>query len=80
MAAWWWVAILGYIISLATMSTGGRYFSLFLMTSGYAGAHKVEYVSFEVPNMSHRLCADLKLGFECDSTSTCEEIGGDGSG
>lgn len=33
----WWVAILGYIIAVSTFSTGGRYFSMFLMASGYAG-------------------------------------------
>ncbi|KAI9459753.1 major facilitator superfamily domain-containing protein [Boletus coccyginus] len=50
MAAWWWVTILGYIISLATMSTGGRYFSLFLMTSGFAGwALTLNWVSNSIP-------------------------------
>ncbi|KAI9459750.1 major facilitator superfamily domain-containing protein [Boletus coccyginus] len=50
MAAWWWVAILGYIISLATMSMGGRYFSLFLMTSGFAGyALTLNWVSNSIP-------------------------------
>lgn len=34
---WWWVVIVGYIISLSTMSTGARYFSLFLMTTGFCG-------------------------------------------
>ncbi|KAH7926979.1 MFS general substrate transporter [Leucogyrophana mollusca] len=37
MTAWWWVVMVGYIISLSTMATGGRYFSLFLMTTGYCG-------------------------------------------
>jgi len=37
MVVWWWVGILGYIIALATMSTGGRYFSLFLMTLAPCG-------------------------------------------
>jgi MFS family permease len=35
--AWWWVVMVGYIISLSTMATAGRYFSLFLMTTGYCG-------------------------------------------
>ncbi|KIJ65885.1 hypothetical protein HYDPIDRAFT_174700 [Hydnomerulius pinastri MD-312] len=35
--AWWWVVMVGYIISLCTMATAGRYFSLFLMTCGYCG-------------------------------------------
>ncbi|KAF8141262.1 major facilitator superfamily domain-containing protein [Boletus edulis] len=34
---WWWVVIIGYIISLSTMATAGRYFSMFLMTVGYCG-------------------------------------------
>ncbi|KIJ39133.1 hypothetical protein M422DRAFT_60734 [Sphaerobolus stellatus SS14] len=34
-AGWWWAFIVGYIISLATMAVGGRYFSMFLMASGY---------------------------------------------
>ena len=38
-ASWWWLAILGYIISLATMTTGARYFSLFLMSSGFCGPY-----------------------------------------
>ncbi|KAF8448652.1 major facilitator superfamily domain-containing protein [Boletus edulis BED1] len=36
-SAWWWAIIVGYIIALSTMSTGGRYFSLFLMALGYCG-------------------------------------------
>ncbi|KIJ39126.1 hypothetical protein M422DRAFT_175499, partial [Sphaerobolus stellatus SS14] len=34
-AGWWWAFIVVYIISLATMAFGGRYFSMFLMASGY---------------------------------------------
>ena len=37
-AGWWWAVILGYIIGLTTMSTGGRYVGMFLMGAGYAGA------------------------------------------
>lgn len=33
----WWGVILGFIISLCTKSVGGRYLSMFLMASGYAG-------------------------------------------
>ncbi|KLO20543.1 MFS general substrate transporter [Schizopora paradoxa] len=32
----WWSVIVGYIISISTFSVAGRYFSLFLMASGYA--------------------------------------------
>jgi len=33
----WWGVIVGYIIAVSTFSIGGRYFSMFLMASGYAG-------------------------------------------
>ncbi|KAG1740812.1 major facilitator superfamily domain-containing protein [Suillus paluster] len=50
MASWWWVAIVGYIISLCTMNTGGRYSSLFLMTTGYCGfALTLTWVSNAIP-------------------------------
>ncbi|KAH7906339.1 major facilitator superfamily domain-containing protein [Hygrophoropsis aurantiaca] len=49
-AGWWWAVILGYIISLCTMSIGGRYFSLFLMTTGYCGfALTLVWVSSAIP-------------------------------
>ncbi|KAG1900982.1 major facilitator superfamily domain-containing protein [Suillus fuscotomentosus] len=48
--SWWWVVILGYIVSLSTMATGGRYFSLFLMTTGYCGfALTLTWVSNAIP-------------------------------
>ncbi|KZT23600.1 MFS general substrate transporter [Neolentinus lepideus HHB14362 ss-1] len=37
LGVWWWGVMAGYIIGLCTMNTGARYFSLFLMASGYAG-------------------------------------------
>ncbi|KAF8554138.1 MFS general substrate transporter [Imleria badia] len=50
LAVWWWTIIIGYIIALATMSTGGRYFSLFLMSLGYCGfALTLTWVSNAVP-------------------------------
>ncbi|KAJ7643659.1 major facilitator superfamily domain-containing protein [Roridomyces roridus] len=33
----WWLVVLGFVISLATKSVGGRYVSMFLMAAGYAG-------------------------------------------
>ncbi|KAG1742533.1 major facilitator superfamily domain-containing protein [Suillus lakei] len=49
-ASWWWVVILGYVISLSTMATGGRYFSLFLMTTGYCGfALTLTWVASAIP-------------------------------
>ncbi|KJA20090.1 hypothetical protein HYPSUDRAFT_838942 [Hypholoma sublateritium FD-334 SS-4] len=37
LTAWSWGVILGFIISLSTMSLAARYISLFFMASGYAG-------------------------------------------
>jgi hypothetical protein len=37
MMGWWWSVILGFIIALSTMSTAGRYISLFFMASGFVG-------------------------------------------
>ncbi|KAG1740814.1 major facilitator superfamily domain-containing protein [Suillus paluster] len=49
-ASWWWVVIAGYIISLSTMNTGGRYSSLFLMTAGFSGfALTLTWVSNAIP-------------------------------
>lgn len=36
LVSWWWVAMLGYIIGLSTMSIGGRYVGMFLMAAGYS--------------------------------------------
>lgn len=50
LSIWWWGVIIGYIIGLSTMATGARYFSLFLMASGYAGfALTVVWVSNTIP-------------------------------
>ena len=37
--------MVGYIISLSTMATAGRYFSLFLMTTGYCGKFNLSKVA-----------------------------------
>ncbi|EIW80623.1 MFS general substrate transporter [Coniophora puteana RWD-64-598 SS2] len=50
MTAWWWVVMVGYIIALATHGIGPRYFSLFLMTTGYCGFTMVlVWVSNAIP-------------------------------
>lgn len=38
LTVWWWISILGYVVSLTTMLTAARYFSLFLMAVGYSGS------------------------------------------
>lgn len=46
----WWGVIVGYIIGLSTMNTGGRYVCMFLMASGYAGfALTLVWVSNAIP-------------------------------
>ena len=37
MVGWWWSVIVGFVIALSTMSTAGRYVSLFFMSSGFVG-------------------------------------------
>lgn len=47
---WWWGVMLGYIIGVSTMSTGGRYVSMFLMACGYSGfALTLVWVSNAIP-------------------------------
>ncbi|KAG1901007.1 major facilitator superfamily domain-containing protein [Suillus fuscotomentosus] len=56
------VAMLGYIISLSTMAMGGRYFSLFLMTSGYCGfALTLTWVANTIPHPPAKCTAALGL-------------------
>jgi hypothetical protein len=38
-AGWWWSVILGFVISLCTMSVPARYISMFLMSFGYVGGY-----------------------------------------
>ncbi|KAI0782638.1 MFS general substrate transporter [Abortiporus biennis] len=46
----WWGAIIGYIIGITTISTAGRYASMFLMTCGCAGfALTLVWVSNAIP-------------------------------
>ncbi|KAF8514246.1 major facilitator superfamily domain-containing protein [Hysterangium stoloniferum] len=59
---WWWAVILGYIISLSTMAVGGRYFSMFLMASGYAGfALTMVWVSNAIPRPPAKRAAAIGL-------------------
>ncbi|KAG1861892.1 major facilitator superfamily domain-containing protein [Suillus tomentosus] len=61
-AGWWWVVIIGYVISLCTMATGGRYFSLFLMTSGYCGfALTLTWVANAIPRPPAKRAAAIGL-------------------
>ncbi|EGO26550.1 hypothetical protein SERLADRAFT_447730 [Serpula lacrymans var. lacrymans S7.9] len=61
--SWWWAVILGYIISLCTMSIGGRYFSLFLMTIGSTSGYSMTlvWVSNAVPRPPAKRSAAMGL-------------------
>ncbi|VDC00197.1 unnamed protein product [Peniophora sp. CBMAI 1063] len=58
----WWGVIVGYIIGLSTMATGGRYVSLFLMACGYAGfALTAVWVSNAVPRPPAKRAAAIGI-------------------
>ncbi|KAJ6585110.1 major facilitator superfamily domain-containing protein [Mycena capillaripes] len=59
---WWWGVILGFIISLSTMSTGARYFSMFLMSFGYVGfAMTLVWVSNSIPRPPAKRAAAIGI-------------------
>jgi len=61
-ASWWWGVIVGFIIALSTMKVGGRYVSLFLMASGYAGfAMTLVWVSNAIPRPPAKRAAAIGL-------------------
>ncbi|KAJ7675707.1 MFS general substrate transporter [Mycena polygramma] len=61
-AGWWWVVIIGFIISLCTMSTGGRYLSMFFMSFGYAGfAMTLVWVSNSIPRPPAKRAAAIGI-------------------
>ncbi|KAJ6559076.1 MFS general substrate transporter [Mycena vulgaris] len=61
-AGWWWGVILGFIISLCTMSVGGRYVSMFLMSFGYAGfAMTLVWVSNSIPRPPAKRAASIGI-------------------
>lgn len=58
----WWGVLLGYIIAVSTFSTGGRYVSMFLMASGYAGfALTLVWVSNAVPRPPTKRAAAIGI-------------------
>ncbi|KAJ7095779.1 MFS general substrate transporter [Mycena belliarum] len=61
-AGWWWGVILGFVISLSTMSVGGRYVSMFLMSFGYAGfAMTLVWVSNSIPRPPAKRAAAIGI-------------------
>jgi hypothetical protein len=60
-AGWWWIVIIGYIIGVSTLSTGGRYVSMFLMTLGYVGEN-CPLDCQTCPSTCNRVCTNLGLG------------------
>ncbi|KZV75903.1 MFS general substrate transporter [Peniophora sp. CONT] len=58
----WWGVILGYIIGLTTMVTGGRYVAMFLMACGYAGfALTAVWVSNAIPRPPAKRAAAIAI-------------------
>ncbi|KAI0343742.1 MFS general substrate transporter [Trametopsis cervina] len=58
----WWGVALGYIIGLSTGSVGGRYFSMFLMASGYSGfALTLVWVSNAIPRPPAKRSASIGI-------------------
>ncbi|KAJ6583907.1 MFS general substrate transporter [Mycena vulgaris] len=65
-AGWWWGVILGFVISLSTMSVGGRYVSMFLMACGYAGfSMTLVWVSNVIPRPPSKRAAALGIVNGC---------------
>ncbi|KAF8971123.1 MFS general substrate transporter [Flammula alnicola] len=65
-ASWWWGVIIGFIISLSTMSIAGRYVSLFLMACGYVGfAMTLVWVSNAVPRPPAKRAAAIGIVNGC---------------
>ncbi|KAG8720690.1 hypothetical protein FRC11_003110 [Ceratobasidium sp. 423] len=61
-AGWWWLVIVAYIIALSTMETAGRYVSMFLMASGYAGfALTLVWVSNAIPRPPAKRAAAIGI-------------------
>ncbi|KAJ7133534.1 MFS general substrate transporter [Mycena epipterygia] len=61
-AGTWWAVVLGFIISLCTMSVGGRYVSMFLMAGGYAGfAMTAVWVSNVIPRPPSKRAAAIGI-------------------
>ncbi|KAJ3574131.1 hypothetical protein NP233_g1967 [Leucocoprinus birnbaumii] len=61
-AVWWWGVLLGFVIALCTMSIAGRYVSLFLMATGYAGfAMTLVWVSNAIPRPPAKRAAAMAL-------------------
>ncbi|KAJ6614797.1 MFS general substrate transporter [Mycena sp. CBHHK59/15] len=61
-AGWWWGVILGFIISLSTMSVGGRYLSMFLMACGNAAfGMTLAWVSNTIPRPPAKRAAAIGI-------------------
>ncbi|KIM45424.1 hypothetical protein M413DRAFT_24628 [Hebeloma cylindrosporum] len=59
---WAWTVILGFIIAISTMSTAGRYVSLFLMSSGFVGlAMTLVWVSNAIPRPPAKRAAAIGI-------------------
>lgn len=73
--------MVGYIISLSTMDTAGRYFSLFLMASGYCGMYSLALLStfhpcpsFARGRIAVRVHTDVGVGIQCRPSTTSQAV------
>ena len=68
--------MVGYIIAVSTFSVGGRYVSMFLMASGYAGTRTTSFYSEQsfliliVKLYCDRVCIDIGVGIKRYPAST----------
>ena len=69
-ASWWWSVIVGFIIALSTMSTAGRYVSLFFMAFGYIGKALIPEVGGFTEFFYKRCFYDASLGLEYHSAAS----------
>ena len=73
--------MVGYIISLSTLKTAARYFSMFLMTAGYCGTYLFRLVvhrsflsnSWRVSSRV-RVYADIGVGGQCHPSTTGQTV------
>ena len=70
LASWWWSVIVGFIIALSTMSTAGRYVSLFFMAFGYIGKALIPEVGGFTEYFHKRCFYDASLGIEYHSPAS----------
>ncbi|KAJ7732186.1 MFS general substrate transporter [Mycena metata] len=71
-AGWWWVVMVGLIVSLSTMSTPPRYLAMFLMACGSSAvAMFVPWVANAVPRPPAKRAAAIAIVNGISNLGTC---------